>query len=344
MEFNELLAIDIGAGTQDILIYDKDKYIENCVKMILPSYCSIISARVKKATEEGKNIFLHGGIMGGHPMSSSVKKHIKTGYKVYSTETAAKTFRDNLEEIKRWGIEIVPSNPGDSIDLELTDINLDFLAVSLSHYGIKLPSLVAIAVQDHGECIDGSNRKFRFSHWKKFLDKGGNLRELICREPPPYFTRMISIKNSLKCETLFMDTGPAGIIGAFCDKKVEDYKKKGLVIVNIGNQHVICSSVKDDRILAILEHHSREMNEENIIDVIKRFKERNITDDEVFSGRGHGVYFSEDLTEDTSSWPVVITGPKRQLACRGDYYFAVPNGDMMLTGCFGLLEGARNLV
>ncbi|MEQ8220699.1 MAG: DUF1786 family protein [Candidatus Eremiobacterota bacterium] len=343
MEFNEILAIDIGAGTQDILIYEKDKYIENCVKMILPSYCSIISARIKEATKEGANIFLHGGIMGGHPLSSSVKKHIKAGHKVYSTAMAAKTFRDNPEEIKNWGIEIVPSNPGHCIELELTDLNLDFLAASLAHYGITLPSLVAIAVQDHGECINGSNRKFRFSHWKKFLDNGGNLSELIYREPPPYFTRMISIKNSLKCETLFMDTGPAGIMGAFCDKKVEEYREKGLVIVNIGNQHVICSIVKGDRIFAILEHHSREMNEEKIVDVIKRFKERNITDEEVFEGRGHGVCFSADLREDTSDWPVIITGPKRQLASGGDYYFAVPNGDMMLTGCFGLLEGARKI-
>lgn len=343
MEFNEILAIDIGAGTQDILIYEKDKYIENCVKMILPSYCSIISARVKEATKEGTNIFLHGGIMGGHPLSSSVKKHIKAGHKVYSTAMAAKTFRDDPEEIKDWGIEIVPSNPGHCIELELTDLNLDFLAVSLGHYGIKLPSLVAIAVQDHGECINGSNRKFRFSHWKQFLDNGGKLSKLIYREPPPYFTRMISIKNSLKCETLFMDTGPAGIMGAFCDKKVEEYREKGLVIVNIGNQHVICSIVKGDRIFAILEHHSREMNEEKIVDVIKRFKERNITDEEVFEGRGHGVCFSVDLTEDTSDWPVIITGPKRQLAAGGDYYFAVPNGDMMLTGCFGLVEGARQI-
>ena len=33
----------------------------------------------------------------------------------------------------------------------------------------------------------------------------------------------------------------------------------------------------------------------------------------------------------------VITGPQRRLAQRGPGVFAAPFGDMMLTGCFGLV-------
>ncbi|HPZ06476.1 MAG TPA: DUF1786 domain-containing protein [Candidatus Eremiobacteraeota bacterium] len=344
MEISEILAIDIGAGTQDILFYDKAKYIENCPKMILPSASSILSNKVKRITEEGKNIFFYGGIIGGHPLSSYVKKHIKAGYRVYATSSAVKTFRDNLEEIKTWGIEIVEDDPGGCVKLELLDINLKMLSQSLAPYEIKIPSLIAIAVQDHGESLKGSNRKFRFTHWKDFLDKGGLFSELVYKEPPPYFTRMLSIKKSLLCDTIFMDTGPAGIMGAFCDPKVEEHRKTGLIIVNIGNQHTICSIVKKDKIFAILEHHTREMDEEKIIETIERFKKREITDEEVFADRGHGVYFSPDLTEDCTSWPVTVTGPKRHIAFRGSYYFAVPRGDMMLTGCFGLIEAVRTLL
>src|SRR5712691_990290 len=32
-----VLAIDVGAGTQDILIYESDKTPENCFKLVLPS-------------------------------------------------------------------------------------------------------------------------------------------------------------------------------------------------------------------------------------------------------------------------------------------------------------------
>ena len=342
MKFSKLLAIDIGTGTQDILLYDKDIEIENCIKMIVPSYTRLIANKVKKITEEGKDIFFYGGIMGGCPLSSAVKKHIKAGFKVYSTKNAAKTFKDNLEKVKSWGIEIVEEKPAGCIAIELMDLNLEILEKSLSNYSIEIPPLVAIAVQDHGECIDGSNRKFRFSHWKKFLEDGGKLSKLIYKEPPAYFTRMISIKNAVKYDTIFMDTGPAGILGAFCDPVVENYKNGGAVIVNIGNQHFIASMVKEDRIFAILEHHTREMNQGKISDIIRRFQEKTITDEDVFSGRGHGVYYSKDLKEDTSQWPVVITGPKRSLADKS-YYFAVPNGDMMLSGCFGLVEGAKIL-
>lgn len=33
----KILAIDIGAGTQDILFYDDEKELENSIKLVLPS-------------------------------------------------------------------------------------------------------------------------------------------------------------------------------------------------------------------------------------------------------------------------------------------------------------------
>jgi hypothetical protein len=40
---------------------------------------------------------------------------------------------------------------------------------------------------------------------------------------------------------------------------------------------------------------------------------------------------------------MAITGPRRQLA-EGLGYFAAPNGDMMLSGCFGLVAAVRDLL
>ena len=32
-----ILAIDVGTGTQDIMIYDSEKELENAIKLVLPS-------------------------------------------------------------------------------------------------------------------------------------------------------------------------------------------------------------------------------------------------------------------------------------------------------------------
>ena len=53
-----ILAIDAGAGTQDILLYESDKTIENCVKMVLPSQTTIVAGRVRQATARGEDVFL----------------------------------------------------------------------------------------------------------------------------------------------------------------------------------------------------------------------------------------------------------------------------------------------
>ena len=35
--YHKILAIDIGAGTQDVLLYDAQLTPENCISMILPT-------------------------------------------------------------------------------------------------------------------------------------------------------------------------------------------------------------------------------------------------------------------------------------------------------------------
>ena len=42
-----LLAIDVGAGTQDILLYDPAREPENCLKLVLPSQTQVVGAQVR---------------------------------------------------------------------------------------------------------------------------------------------------------------------------------------------------------------------------------------------------------------------------------------------------------
>ena len=53
-----ILAIDVGAGTQDILLYDSSKSPENCFKMVLPSQTQIVGQRIRQATRRGAPIHL----------------------------------------------------------------------------------------------------------------------------------------------------------------------------------------------------------------------------------------------------------------------------------------------
>ena len=55
-----ILCIDVGTGTQDILLYDSSQEMENCVQLIMPSPTQIVSRRVKAATAAGHTLLLTG--------------------------------------------------------------------------------------------------------------------------------------------------------------------------------------------------------------------------------------------------------------------------------------------
>ena len=58
-ETMKILAMDIGAGTEDIMLYDNNKEnIENCIKMVLPTPTLFYAEKVRKATIHRKNILV----------------------------------------------------------------------------------------------------------------------------------------------------------------------------------------------------------------------------------------------------------------------------------------------
>ena len=74
-----ILAIDMGTGTQDILLFDSEKPIENCVKMILPSATQIAATRIRRASAEGRAIALTGVVAGGGPGNWALEDHLRAG-------------------------------------------------------------------------------------------------------------------------------------------------------------------------------------------------------------------------------------------------------------------------
>ncbi|MDI6811583.1 MAG: hypothetical protein QMD80_07975 [archaeon] len=58
----KILAIDIGAGTQDIMVYDEEKGFDNAYKLVLPSPTRIFAEEVWRTKED---VVIFGDTMGG---------------------------------------------------------------------------------------------------------------------------------------------------------------------------------------------------------------------------------------------------------------------------------------
>ncbi|WP_319508495.1 DUF1786 family protein [uncultured Methanolobus sp.] len=345
----KILAIDVGTGTQDILLYDTEREVENSLVMVMPSPTVIIAEMIKKATKEGLNIFLKGDVMGGGPSVKAIKAHIEKGYKVYATENAALTIKDDIERVRSMGINIVDDAENIPSDLEkiiLKDIDLDAIENALLSFGVGMPDKIAVAVQDHGNSPDISNRIYRFRIFEKFIDEGGDFSKFAYggNAIPEEFTRMASVSRTTgKMDTIIMDTGPAAIFGALLDPRAI----QPAIVVNIGNGHTLAAIVDNDRIVALFEHHTSALDGLKLQEYIKEFACGTLGFDDIFNDGGHGCYIRESYGPD-AIMSVMITGPRRNIlqtmktedrdiAIWNKLHFAAPFGNMMLSGCYGLL-------
>lgn len=336
----KILAMDIGGGTQDIVIYEEGKSPENFIQLVLPSPTSIVADRIKEITAAQKGLHLSGTIMGGGRCVRAIKKHLKAGFPVTAEEEAAKTVKDDLEKVKNIGIVIKESPPKGYQVVETKDVDLEILKKALALYHVELPQEVAVAVQDHGEAPPGmSNRHFRFEHWKNFIQSGGKIFDLSYLNPPDYLTRMKAIKKTVP-HALVMDTCSAAIWGSFGDELVQSKLEESIVLVNIGNQHTFAVLIKEQRIYGLFEHHTRLLDSKKLFTLIGKLRGKELTHKEVFEDGGHGCYIAQDIPGDFDF--VGVTGPRRSLAQGLGFHMVNPHGNMMVAGCFGLIEAAKN--
>jgi len=355
---DRILAIDVGAGTQDILLWESGQPMENNVKLVLPSWTTVLARRVKQATQEGRPVFLTGNLMGGGPLVGAMKRHLRAEYSVYVTSRAALTIRDNPDQVRERGYTIVeeeeePPDVPDLVTLRTRDVDLGVLARALVSFGVTVPEAVAVAVQDHGECLEGSNRKFRFQLWREFVEGGGEMLNLAYREPPPCYTRMRAVQQDAP-GAVVMDTGPAALWGILEDEHAAAQHDEGFIGVNVGNQHTLGVLLRRGRILGLFEHHTVLMTPGKLAQLVDRLRAGTLTNEEVYADNGHGAFIHPDYSPDARFDFVAVTGPRRHLAADSSglspsgqslgYYFAAPHGDMMLTGCFGLVTATRRLL
>jgi uncharacterized protein (DUF1786 family) len=334
-----LLAIDVGGGTQDILLYESGKPLENCIQMVLPSPTLLVAQEIKNARELGRPVFLYGHVMGGGPSVRAIKEHIAAGLPVYATAESAPTIHDNSEKVRELGVIIAEEKPKDAVAVRLGDLDVNRLEIILSTVGYPFPRHIAVAVQDHGFSPLESNRIFRFRMWERFMDSGGKLSELAYRDVPGVFSRMLAVKRDAP-DALLMDTCGAALLGALTDQHVKTAAESGIVaVINLGNQHSFAALVKQDRVLGLFEHHTGMMTEEKAICYLRKLCDGTLTSREVQDDGGHGCIPPEEPVKPDL---VVVTGPRRALLSSSGYYLAAPQGNMMLMGCFGLVDAAKS--
>ena len=338
-----LLAVDIGGGTQDILLWDPQDTVENAAKLVLPAPTRIVARRLEKLTAAGTDVFITGRLMGGGAVTQAVRQHLQRGLKVYAQAGPARTLHDNLERLQEWGIQVVATQPPGTVQVVFGDVDVGAWQRALAEFEVELPDHFAIAVQDHGFSPEASNRRHRFQHWENFLARGGELHRLAYGRPPADLTRMAAIKEVLP-EALLMDTCAAGVWGALLDNQVQHLRQAGLVVVNIGNEHTFAVLVRETTVWGVYEHHTGLLTPEKLSAHVHRFQAGQLSNTEIYDDFGHGCVIRSEYAGSRPFKAMVLTGPQRRLGSSLPAIHAAPFGDMMLTGCFGLAAAARGLV
>ncbi len=333
-----LLAIDVGAGTQDILLYSEDVSLEGSTKMVLPSQTVLVGNRINRARLAGKDVFLRGPTMGGGASTAAVRWHLAAGLQVYATPSAAATINDNPKRVAALGVTIQEEAPVSAQVIETGDIDVAALAHALQIFDIALPGCMAVAVQDHGFSPERSNRLVRIEHLAAAIRSGGRLEAFAYRQPPAAMTRMLAVKSALAeagIQPLLMDTGPAAIFGAALDLPDDS----PALIINFGNGHTVAALLAEDRITAFFEHHTSELSPEKLREFTEKLCNGTLKSSEVFEDGGHGAYI--DSVPDKVG-TTLVTGPRRQTFLSSGALTgalpASPGGDMMITGCIGLVK------
>lgn len=361
----QILIVDVGTGTQDILLYDSRVDLENSFKLVVPSPTMMVHNRIRAATRRGDPILLTGVTMGGGPSHWAARDHAQAGCTVYATPDAARTFDDDLDQVIEEGIQVISEDEAKSLpagvtQIELRDFDYGLIASTFAGYGVSLENLdaVAAAVFDHGAAPpDVSDRQFRFDYLDQRIRERDHLSTFafLADDVPPIMTRLGAVARSAKgfdAPLVVMDTAPAAVLGASFDPLVRERER--VMIANVGNFHTLAFRLGGGRVEGVFEHHTGLIDLPKLEGLLRALADGSLRHEDVFDDHGHGalIYEKAPLILGKDDFDVVVTGPRRSLFSpavgrgRGDMrpYYAAPFGDMMIAGCFGLLAAIPDLL
>jgi uncharacterized protein (DUF1786 family) len=198
-----ILAVDVGTGTQDIILLDTSGPVENSPKLVMPSATSIAAGRIRRATASKRPVVLTGVIQGGGPCHWALEDHLRAGLAAFATAEAATTFDDDLDNVRAMGVQLVSDDEAMRLDAErvmLRDLDLDAIRAALQAFDVRGDfDGFAVGCLDHGASPPGySDRLFRFDHLRRVVEAGDDLLGFayLPHEVPDYLTRA---RTLLRC-------------------------------------------------------------------------------------------------------------------------------------------------
>lgn len=349
----KILAVDIGTGTQDILLFDSSVDVENSFKMVQPSPTMMTHRRLKAATRQGAPVVLTGVTMGGGPSHWAAEAHLQAGYPLYATPDAARSFNDDLDVVAEMGIKVVSEDEAARLDrdvlrFELKDFNFAAIAGAFGKFDVSLDDLdaVAVAVFDHGAAPPNySDRQFRFDYIAERVQVNRQLGSFafLRDEIPDIMTRMQAVAHSagdVSAPLVLMDTAPAAVLGAMQDEQIREVGR--FTLVNVGNFHTIAFRMGPEGIEGVFEHHTGLLDTGKLDGLVRAMAAGILRHEDVFGDQGHGALILTDDSLPLAVGPfgVAVTGPRWAMMVKSSLrpYFATPYGDMMMAGCYGLLK------
>lgn len=347
----QILAVDVGTGTQDVLLFDTEREPENALKLVMPSPTMLVAQAIKAATHAGQDLLLTGVTMGGGPCGWAAEDHLKAGYRVFATPDAARTFNDDLAEVAAMGVVVVGEDEsahlGGVQHLTMLDFDYAALARAFGVFGLDLDrvDVLAVAVFDHGAAPPGvSDRLFRFEYLAERIASGGGLEAFAFSHDriPPSMTRLQAAAATAPADRplVAMDTAPAAILGALEDPHVA--AQPDAIVANVGNFHTLAFHLRKPgearAITGLFEHHTGLLNQGRLEELLTQLAGGTLSHEELFAEHGHGALVLEPAARDLEF--LSVTGPRRSMLAGSSLrpYQAVPYGDMMMAGCWGLIR------
>ena len=118
------------------------------------------------------------------------------------------------------------------------------------------------------------------------------------------------------------------------------------MLVNIGNGHTVCLLALEGRVAGVFEHHTSAIDGPGLELRLRRWLAGDLESEMVRADDGHGAVLARGRRGRTTGCAcrsILVTGPRREMLAARELpvEFAAPHGDMMLTGCYGLLRALR---
>ncbi|MBW1723071.1 MAG: pyruvate formate-lyase activating enzyme [Deltaproteobacteria bacterium] len=343
------LILDIGAGTMDVLYYDRGAGLH--YKAVVRS--PVLTIAEKAARLQG-NLLVTGVEMGGGPISRFLEKRAREA-KVVMSASAAATIHHDVERVKALGIQVIDDMEAEALKetgryrhILLGDLEIPRIRNIIEGFGVPFSfDAVGLCAQDHGIPPEGiSHLEYRHRVFKAYLDRNPHPHALLFKkdEVPAAFNRLASLARtaaSLPTEAVYvMDSGMAAILGASLDPRAKGSRK--FMVMDVATSHTVGAALEEGKLAGFFEYHTRDISPRLMEELLRNLADGRIEHEKILREGGHGAYLRKAIGFQ-SAGTIIVTGPKRALLARLNLPTipGAPLGDNMMTGAAGVLEAIR---